>query len=346
MSSNSELPAEPRRRRRYTILASVICLLIVAAGICVFVASSPYRTLLWPSGWSAIVRHPEPSPWRQGHLTELPSYDAKSREGFQVDVRGADLTVLDLRDRLADLMHADFDDLTVWPANLPDGFNPQQMMDLGRNPGLRVRELHEQGVTGRGVGIGIVDQSLLVDHVEYRDQLRLYEEIHCSDVSASMHGAAVSSIAVGKTVGVAPEADLYFIAETHGTFLEGSPFQWDFQWTAKSIERLLEINRRLPADRKIRVISISVGWDPRQKGYEEVNRAVENATKENVFVISTSLESTHKLAFHGLGRNPLKDPDDAHSYGPGSWWREQFFSGSNGWRYQRWQGSLPGSIRG
>ena len=51
-----------------------------------------------------------------------------------------------------------------------------------------------------------------MDHVEYRDRLRLYEEIHCSDRVAQMHGAAVASIAVGKTVGVAPEAELYFIS--------------------------------------------------------------------------------------------------------------------------------------
>ena len=31
------------------------------------------------------------------------------------------------------------------------------------------------------------------------------------DPDAQMHGPAVSSIAVGKTVGVAPEADLYYI---------------------------------------------------------------------------------------------------------------------------------------
>jgi hypothetical protein len=156
-----------------------------------------------------------------------------------------------------------------------------------------------------------------------------------------MHGAAVSSIAVGKTVGVAPEADLYFIAETHGTQSALRRFKWDFKWLAQSIDRLLEINRTLPADRKIRVISISVGWDPRQQGYDEANRAVESAKKENVFVISTSLENTHKLSFQGLGRDPLKDPDNVQSYEPGSWWREQFFKGAGGWGYDHWRGSTP-----
>jgi hypothetical protein len=308
-------------------------LLIVAGATCKYVVRSfAYRTILSPEGSLAIVRNPPAANFR---LYKLPSYDPTSQNGFQVDLRGGDVSNVDLQGRLTDLMHANFDDRTIWPANLPDGFDPQEMMNLGRNPGLRVRELHQRGIVGKGVGIGIIDQGLLVDHVEYRDRLRLYEEIHCQDNAASMHGAAVSSIAVGKTVGVAPEADLYFIAETHGTWSPGSPFKWDFHWLAKSIDRLLEINRTLPPDRKIRVISISVGWDPQRKGFEEANRAVERAKKENVFVISTSLERTHKLAFHGLGRDPLKDPDHVQSYGPGSWWREQFFKGTGGWSYDR-----------
>ncbi len=64
-----------------------------------------------------------------------------------------------------------------------------------------------------------------------------------------MHGPAVASIAVGKNVGVAPEADLYYIAETHGVFKEDG-FDWDLYWIAKSIDRIIEINRTLPMDKK------------------------------------------------------------------------------------------------
>jgi subtilisin family serine protease len=98
-------------------------------------------------------------------------------------------------------------------------------MELGKNPGLDIRQLHEQGITGRGVGIAIIDQTLLVDHQEYVNQLRLYEEgsdIQGGWLQTQMHGPAVASIAVGKTTGVAPEADLFYIAtsmcNTTGTF--------------------------------------------------------------------------------------------------------------------------------
>jgi subtilisin family serine protease len=101
-------------------------------------------------------------------------------------------------------------------------------MELGKNPGFDLDKLHSSGITGKGVSIAIIDQALLVDHEEYKDNLKMYEEIHWpSDKNdqAQMHGSAVTSIAVGKTVGVAPGADLYYIAEQHGDF-KNNNFDW------------------------------------------------------------------------------------------------------------------------
>jgi hypothetical protein len=288
-----------------------------------------YETRRSPGQELAIVRQPPPARFHFGALRELPRYRPDATSPFQVDLRSRDVSSLDLSGRTSDLLRADFDDRTRWPEGLPAGFEVPKLKELGRNPGLGVRELHRRGITGKGVGIGIIDQPLLVDHVEYRDRLRLYEEIHvmAAEPNAAMHSAAVASIAAGRTVGVAPAAALYFIAETHGEVREGK-FEWDFKPLAQSIERLLEVNRQLPPASRIRVISISVGWSSDQKGFAEANAAVERATKEGVFVISTAIERTHHLAFHGLGREPLNDPDQFESYGPGSWWAPAFLSGS------------------
>jgi len=40
-----------------------------------------------------------------------------------------------------------------------------------------VRRLHAQGITGRRVGIAIIDSFLYTGHQEYRDRLRWYDEI-------------------------------------------------------------------------------------------------------------------------------------------------------------------------
>ena len=288
-------------------------------------AQFQYRTALSPAGLLKIVRQPPPMSFGRRPITSLPIYNPENTDNpFQVDLRSRDLGGLDLGDRLSDLWHASFDNGTQWPKTLPVEFNPAQIMELGKDPGLGVRQLHARGVTGKGVGIGIIDQTLLVNHTEYAGRLRLYEEIHNLENDAQMHGPAVASIAVGKTVGVAPDADLYYIAETHGV-IRGNEFDWDFTWVAQSIDRLLEVNASLPKERKIRVISISVGWGPKQKGYAEVMGAVRRAGKQGVFVISTSLEQTHDLAFHGLGRNPVALPNTAASYCPGSWWAGYFW---------------------
>jgi len=293
--------------------------------------SEDYPTRLNAGTKLGIVRRPPPADFSKinaGKLNPLPKYDPDSKKSWQIDLRSTDISTLDVRDRINDLLYTSYDSKTRWPQKMPPGFDPVQLMELGKNPGLGIRRLHQQGITGKGIGIAVIDQGLLVDHIEYRDRLRLYEEIHCGNDQAQMHGPAVASIAAGKTVGVAPGADLYYIAETHGVF-QPNGFDWDFSYLARSIDRILEVNKRLSAQSKIKVISISVGWGPQQKGYAEVTAAVERAKHEGIFVVSSSLSATYqgKLNFHGLGREPLADPERFESYRPGLWWIDQFYAG-------------------
>lgn len=279
-----------------------------------------YKTILSPDNELSIVRKPSLADYsfiNPGKMTELPS---GMRQG---DLRSSNLSELDLKDKFEDLIKADFDSKTKWPEKLPDGFDPQLIMELGKNPGLGVRELHDKGITGKGIGIAIIDQGLLVDHIEYKDQLKLYEEIHCFDGNAQMHGPAVASIAVGKTVGVAPEADLYYIAETHGVFKQGE-FEWDLTWLAKSIDRIVEINRILPEGEKIRVISISLGIGGGMNGYEKALTSVEKAKQEGIYTVYVDSNP-----FKGLGREPLENADDINSYSKGKSWSSNRYPYNN-----------------
>lgn len=268
-------------------------------------------------------------------LLSIPKYNPKiTDEQFQVDLRSYDLSKLDLKDALGDLLHASFDDKTVWPPpeRMPKAFKWKQFMELGRNPGLGVRSLHKRGITGRGIGIAIIDQPLLTTHQEYADRIKLYEKINPMGSSSTMHGAAVASIAVGKTVGVAPEADLYYISSRTGDRRAGGKeFTWNFSYYAQAINRILEINKNLPKDKKIRVIAMQVGWGPGQAGYEEITKAVEKAKSGGMLVISSCIDDVHGFKFHGLGRHPLANPDDFKSYEPGLWWAEAFYNGIR-WR--------------
>ncbi|MHB8056058.1 MAG: S8 family serine peptidase [Candidatus Aminicenantales bacterium] len=317
------------KKRPFLFLA--LCLIILACLIYFkFIRpieenkNTGYQTLLNPGNILGIVKNPRPDNNIKGQLKILPHYDPNSVDLWQVDLRGVDLSNLDLRGRFDDLDHANFDDNTRWPADLPPGFSPENIMRLGKNPGLGLRRLHEQGITGKGVSIAIIDQPLLVDHSEYAHNLKLYEQIHSNGDIAQMHGPAVASIAVGKNVGVAPEADLYYITELHG-YNTDNGFKWDFSYLAQSIERILEINRKLPKERKIRVISISVGWSPGQKGYRKMMAVVEKALDEGVFIVSSSIKNCYKgkFSFSGLGRYPDADPDLLSSYSSGIYWSQK-----------------------
>lgn len=285
-----------------------------------------------PIQFPKIDRYPTAADYSgMNQYSSLPKYDPNSQNPLQMDLRSADLSELDLSQSRDDLMYAIFDSKTIWPANMPADFDWQAIMEKGKNPGLGVRSLHEQGITGKGVGIAIIDQPLVVEHQEYATQLRLYEEINVQPGTESqMHGPAVASIAVGKTVGVAPEADLYYIASWSGDFDNSGGFTYDFTYKAQAIRRIIEINTQLPPDRKIRVISISVGWNSDQTGYNEITDAVNEAKAAGIFVISSSIEEIYGFKFHGLGRNPLANPDDVGSYLPGSWWAKDFYVGKYG----------------
>lgn len=272
-----------------------------------------------------ILKHPKAEPYIFKKLQSLKSLNPNRPVGFQINLKNCDLSNLNLSDRLNDLLPAHFDSRTKWPKTLPAKYDPQKIMELGKNPGLGIRELHKKGITGRGISIAIMDSTLLVDHDEYKEQLMYYDEINVSEKVARMHGTGAASIAVGKTIGVAPEAKLYYIAETHYSEKKDGSLEFDFNWTAKVLRKFLDINRTLPKNRKIRVIALQNGWDETVKGWKEMDEAVEEAKKQGIFFVSSTLYRSHGFYFEGLGRNPLLDPDSLLSYEPGGFWAKGFY---------------------
>jgi subtilisin family serine protease len=276
-----------------------------------------------------IARYPSSDDYHYMHVySEPPVYNPNSEDLFQIDLRSANLKGLDLSGSKADLLHALFDSQTKWPPadKMPIDFDWQKIMELGKDPGLGVRALHEQGITGKGVNIAIIDQPLIIDHVEYPDRIRLYEEIQIIPGTPSqMHGPAVTSIAVGKTAGVAPEANLYYIA-TWMFDPKDQNKKLTYTFYAQAIRRIIEINKNLPADQKIRVISMSVGSNPSATDYDAFISAIEEAKADGIFAIHVSLEDIYGWRYIGLGRDPLSNPNDFQSYKPAAWWEQDFYN--------------------
>jgi len=305
----------------------MILALVVGVTIASWSGEVEYVDLVSSPGKLEIVRHPPAADYSRmpsrGKLKAIPSYRPGSGQNWQVDLRSCDLSALDVRDRREDLLHADFDSRTIWPSRLPQEFDVTRIMDLGKNPGLGLRTLHARGITGTGVGIGIIDQALLVQHVEYKKQLRLYEEIHWLDGSdAQMHGPAVASIAVGKSVGVAPEADLYFIAEWHSRSFGALGSECVLPPLARAIDRLVAISKTLPRERRIRVISISLGINPGMRGFDLAKEAISRAERAGIYTVYV------QDGFMGMGREPLENPDEFACFGPGEFWKRWWRGGT------------------
>ncbi|HPD01418.1 MAG TPA: peptidase S8, partial [Acetivibrio sp.] len=86
-------------------------------------------------------------------------------------MEGRSIKDLDLTGEYDTLLKVTFDTRTEWPSKdkLPKEFNPQEIIEIGKDPGLGIRDLHNQGITGQGVNVAIIDQPLLLGHKEYKD---------------------------------------------------------------------------------------------------------------------------------------------------------------------------------
>mgnify|MGYP001071208579 CR=1 FL=1 len=154
------------------------------------------------------------------------------------------------------------------------------LLEECKDPGLGVRSLQARGITGQGVKIAIIDQSLLTDHPEFADRIAAYYDTGCEGETGSMHGPAVASLLAGKTIGVAPDANIYYAAWP--SWLE------DSRYAADALDWVLEQNEALPEGEKIRVVSVSAapGSADMFQNTDLWNAAVARAEEAGVLVLT------------------------------------------------------------
>jgi hypothetical protein len=213
---------------------------------------------------------------------------------------GVSLVNLDLREHKKLLDDMPFDSLTKWPEpnKLPEGFQPADLLEKGKDPGLGIRELHEEGIDGKGISIVIIDQPLLTNHIEYEDRIVRYKEIEVQGVDIQMHGPPVCSIAVGKTCGVAPKASLYYYAVPPWKWLDNKPW-------ADTLNKIIELNKDLRESEKIRVVSVSLGAFSQRVNFDLWKQAVDKANQNGILVV------TCDPTFLKLGRLKRKENEPA-----------------------------------
>lgn len=181
-----------------------------------------------------------------------------------------------------------------------------QIMENGKNPGLGIRTIHEQGITGKGVNVAIIDQNILLNHPEFSGKITAYYDTGCGqdENSGSMHAPAVTSLLVGNNIGVAPDAKVYFAA--------APSWNGDSEFYANGLYWIIEENKKLPNDEKIRVVSVSAApsgnGSPFTKNLSMWDEAVLAAQEEGILVLDCRSDNKTGIiapAFY----NPT-DPDN------------------------------------
>jgi hypothetical protein len=223
------------------------------------------------------------------------------------DFRGMDLSNKDFRDVSLDVLKTiDFDNQTKWSKDkLPSNFDPEVILENSKNPGLGIKELHSQGITGIGINVAIIDQKLDINHSEYSSTLANYEEIGEVDNEISMHGPGVSSLFVGKNCGVAPESKLYYKATP-----SGKDCNWDKQ--AEALNKIVSDNDSLPDDDKIKIVSCSLGYpNPDFKGnLNNWKNSINEARKNGIIFVDSN--TLFEAGFIGGGSFTNKDDFDTY----------------------------------
>ena len=227
------------------------------------------------------------------------------------DVRFKDMSKLDLSDRPNIIRTLTFNQKTVWPttAKMRGNTDPKKALKGAMNPGLGIRKLHKEGITGRGVNVAIIDQPMHLDHPEFAGKIAAYHDVGCGGSQSSMHGPAVASLLVGTNCGTAPGARVYYAAAPSWTK--------DTAYYAKALDWIIEQNKLLGASAKIRVVSVSAApsgpGSPFEKNQQMWDEACARAEEAGMLVLDCT---THR-GFIDACWYDASNPDNVPKCTPG-----------------------------
>ncbi|MFI3301422.1 MAG: LysM peptidoglycan-binding domain-containing protein [Candidatus Gastranaerophilales bacterium] len=199
-----------------------------------------------------------------------------------------------------------FDDMTFTNGGYPDSFDPEKIMELGKDPAHNIRKIQEMGYTGEGVAVAIIDW-ILPRHENLGDvngedntQIRYTEMPNSKSSLEAMHGSSVASLLFGKETGVAPNANVVYCSASSNSIEEQ-----DADHIA-AFKHILEHNKNNP-NNPIRVVSMSAPVNTK-----ESEALVEQLNQSGTWVLSSG-EFFENFGY--LQRNdPMGDPNDFENY--------------------------------
>jgi hypothetical protein len=183
---------------------------------------------------------------------------------------------------------------------------------------MNVRKMNSMGYTGKGITVAVVDTPIIM-HDDIKSSLVGYEVMNNAlayNMSADFHGQATSGILCGDETGVAPDSKLVYFA-TQDNLNDG----------LQALKRILAINedaeRNNQPENKIRVVSLSWGFNEGMEGYEEFKSLLKELYNSCVFVATADFNMVDESITGGNfarctleKKNQQGNPNDYNNYIP------------------------------
>lgn len=237
----------------------------------------------------------------------------KKNDYLLIDVRSKDISKIKMSENEWNEVKESllFNNETIWPYDLPNGFKPKDILEESKHPALNISKIHKQGIKGNDISVAIIDGPLHIEHEEICDSIITYQKNNVYENYGS-HGLLVSSVLAGKTVGVAPNSNIHYFASEPIKFVNGEK-QVTFKPYVECIDHIIEMNKYL--ENPIRVISISIGFSKTEdEDSKEFYYAIEKAKKNNIEVFTTTTIENYKYGISGVKCDSGKNRDDYSNY--------------------------------
>lgn len=167
--------------------------------------------------------------------------------------------------------------------------------------GLGVETLHNNGFKGTGT-IALLDQKYC-GHEMYNGRVISSTDKDFTD-NPSWHTAAMLSI-INKT---APDASIvHYNVTDEDTAVQDEQF-------ANAIRDIIEKNKNLPDDKKIKTIVMGWGFYRDNPKYEEYIQLCREAVNNGIFIMSNNVNELYGIDIFGTNREALSDVNSATSY--------------------------------
>lgn len=192
-----------------------------------------------------------------------------------LDLSNYDFSGLDLKD----MTHIPFSSSTVWPSKdkLPAGFNPLDILNDCTSVDEDIKKLHDEGITGEGVTVAVIDSSFQgCHHVEFRNARLVRTTLKDArlDEFCHFHMECVLSKLVGENLGVAPKCKvLCYEVNTD----EDNSFD--------VVNCLKDIKRRIGSGEVIKAVNLSADIEEFFDYYKEYSELVKELSSMGCEVV-------------------------------------------------------------